>query len=190
MKFKDMLAAAAKAPKPHKDIVVPLPVDGGEREQLEKDREALAERMREAAEKTDKRLSAPVPDDFIAEVEKLEERANALDLRDADHLITVRVWRIPGDEWMTLTAKHTNGFGGYDLNTVCREAAQINGAAVTDEGVEPISLEQWAELWGVLSGRSVDEISAAVYELNVGDTAREVERLGKVSRLTPAPASD
>lgn len=191
--FDDILNAAVEKPTPHKDVVVLLRSDSGEREQLERDREALQERLAAAADEADNdpRLTsaADVPS-FNEEFAALQERENELDARDAGHLVTLRVFQLPGVEWASLTAKHTNGFGGYDLNTVCIEAAQMNGVVVADGEEQPISEKQWDKLWGVLSGRSVDQIAAAVFELNVGDTAAEVQRLGKVSRPTPTTDSD
>ena len=145
----ELLDAAINAPAPHKDIVVPLRADNGERAQLARDRAALEERMRgaEAVAAQDQRLSSPAPelDAFKDEFAAIQERENELDARDADHLVTVRVWQVPGIEWAALTAQHSNAFGGYDLNTVCREAAMRNGAFVIDGVEHPITQEQWGK---------------------------------------------
>lgn len=189
--FDEMLAAAVAAPRPHKDVVVPLTVDKGERDQLAADREALEQRLADAAAEAakDPRLTSK-PRDFSEEFLALQERENALDERDAAHMATIRVKRLQGMEWAELTARHTNGFGGYDLTAVCMEAARVDAATVADGVETPITDEQWETLLGLLSGASVDAIAAAAYNLNVADTMAEVERLGKASRPTPATDSD
>ncbi|WP_308491023.1 hypothetical protein [Microbacterium terrisoli] len=193
MNLDELLAAAAAAPVPHKDVLIPLGVDNGERDALAREREELERRIADATENAsrDKRLtSTPDIPTFADEFASILERENALDARDAEHMLTLRVYALPGVEWVALTAKHSNGFGGYDLNTVCLDAAQVNGVAVIDGKESPITEAQWDQLLGRMRGRSVDEIAAAVFELNVADTADEVQRLGKVSRPKLASDSD
>jgi hypothetical protein len=58
------------------------------------------------------------------------------------------------------------GAGGYNLDEVAKAAAKINGVRVTDDGEEPISEDEWEQLFTSLSGHDVKRIRDAIWLLN------------------------
>lgn len=170
--FDEQLAEAQARPRDHKDVPVCLDAE------LSAERERLLDEL-EAAQKldeSDKRLAGPANVNAAPIIERLDALADAA--RDA--IVTLRMKRLPGDEWAVITSLHPVRVGvaidmhyGYDYDAVCAAAAthqSENGEVYAfrldgDEEI-PMTREQWARLFSVISGAEATEIRDAIWSLN------------------------
>jgi hypothetical protein len=193
MKFSEKLAASEGAEREHTDVTVALHSATKDRwADLEARRADVFERLeaaREAAEK-DKRLASSGVDvaAFDAELDKLREDEAALELEDADSLVTLRFWELPGPEWGDITTRNPARPDveqdirfGYNVHGATVDAAQVNGRVVEDGNLIELSDDEWERFWPQLAGQYFTNISDAIFNLNVWDPAVRRDRLGKVS---------
>lgn len=200
--FAEKLAASEKVERPSKDVTVALRAEVAEkRAELAERREELQQRFAEAQADAlrDQRLtqSAPELPGFAEEFVALAEAERELDREEADCLITLRFWEMPGEEWAELTVKHPARPGvlvdmpyGYNMHAAAKEAAEVNGKIVDGDKLMDVSEEEWARLWKQLPGRSFGAVADAIYFLNEYEPEQRVERLKKVSRTVPSPVSE
>lgn len=201
--FAEKLAAAKAVSRPFKDVTIALRAgDADARAELEQAQTELQERFEAAQVEAakDRRLAAGAPalDGFAEQFTALAERELELDQAEADHLITLRFWEIPGEQWADLTVKHPPRAGvladlpyGYNLHAAAKAAAPVNGRLVEDDGsLTELTPDQWADLWDQLPGRSFGAVADAIYALNEYEPEMRVERLKKVSRPLPVTDSD
>ncbi|MFK0072658.1 hypothetical protein [Arthrobacter woluwensis] len=124
---------------------------------------------------------------LLAELEELEASVQ-------DDIITLRFRQLSFDVWNALIAKYPPREGvemdrakGYDIVAVTKHTAEISGHSLADGLTEPISSDEWADLWPNVSGGDFDRIWRATTRLNETLGWQGVGELKKAS--TPAPAS-
>ena len=181
MDFKERLAAA-RAARPYKDVQVVLDgVISAERERLEQELETVDD--------GDGRLGATSKADEIqAQLDELAEQS-------ADALLTLRLTRLPGRDWSTLTSKcpvrpdvPIDRHYGYNYDAACEAAARYRDPAGVVyahrlEDGEPVEIsdDEWADLFDVLSGSDIGKIRDAVWALNEYDPEQRLNALVKGS---------
>ena len=190
--FQERLAARKNA-RPFKDVQVLLD------DHLQGERERLEAELAKLGNVSDKRLASKSPADEI------QEQIDAL-YKDDNGLVTLRFRRIPGNVWARLTSQHPARLEspvdrryGYNFDAVCEAAARYvdaDGAVygVVLEGDEEIALkvekklpgasesvDEWADLFRVLSGHEVQSINDAIFELNEYQAQVRIAELVKAS---------
>lgn len=184
MSFSERLATAKAAPRPHRDITVSLDTDVAER------RAALEEQIAKSAR--DQRLSATSPADALnAELEKLLDDA-------AGTLVTLRFRRLPGDEWNDITSRcparldaPVDVHYGYNMQRATIFAAPRSGVRVDGDTEVPLivldatpdspAIDEWADLFSVISGIEFARIEDAIFGLNVFEPTQQLNELSKRS---------
>ena len=171
--FGEKLAAAREA-RPTKDVQVAL--DG----ELAIEREKLMAAL-DAASDEQRLASVSEKDEIKARLDALTETAN-------DALVTLRFTRMSGRAWAELTSKHPVRVDvpidrryGYNYDAACEAAAVVTGVRVDGDSLEPISEEEWRDLFDVLSGNEVGLIRDAVWSLNEFDPQQRLDALVKSS---------
>lgn len=166
--------AAARAARPSKDVQVIL--DG----EISQERERLLAELKTAD--TEQRLASMSP------AEDIEERLQALTEAAQDALITLRFTRLPGREWAALTSKHPvrpdvpiDRHYGYNYDAVSEAAAAESGVRAEGDEEIPLTSEEWAELFDVLSGADIEDIRDAVWALNEWEPNQRLQALVKAS---------
>ena len=192
--FAEKVAAAKAAPRPHKDVTVSLDTGGSEeRERLIAERDELV-LQRATVQKKDQRLSQKVVTPEIdARVGEIDNELAAIEARQREALITLRFYKVPGDEWAELTANHprrrnaiVDAKYGYDMHAVCRASAIKYGRTMDGETEEVRTEIEWAELWPLLGGAEHAQVCDTIYYLNEWEPADRVERLKNSSEVATA----
>lgn len=123
---------------------------------------------------------------LLAELAEVEDAAQ-------DDIITLRFRQLSFDVWNAVVAKYPPREGveidkakGYDIVAVTKHAAEISGHSLADDLTEPISSDEWADLWPNVSGGDFDRIWQAITRLNETIGWRGVGELKKASTQTPA----
>lgn len=171
-----------KATFRYEDVTVSLDGElGVERDELYKELEA-------AAASTDFRLGQVPGVEVKARIDALEER-----MRDA--LVTFRFRTLAFEAWNAVCAKHPpregvsiDGRKGYNIVAATKEAAELSGWVYDDGRTEPVTADEWADLWQNLSGGDFDRIWGAITRLNETNGWVGVDFLKKGSTKTPASA--
>lgn len=135
-----------------------------------------------------------------SKAERIADELRVLQEEIADRMVTIRVHRLPGDEWAALKLKHpvTKTPGVYDKamgfnsEAVCKVALLDYGkrvdrafdesGEVTSESEAPISAGQWSKLFSKLSGGDIKLLFDTMVGLNELSNRAEVARLVKGSR--------
>lgn len=177
--FQEKKAAAQAAAVPFKDV--PVSLDAG----FSAKRDALIERIN--APQDDQRLAQADPTESLKqELEELLEQEN-------DSLVTLRFYKVPGDEWANLTATHPARQSalidmkyGYNMHAVCRASAVSNGRVVEGESELTQTEAEWSELWVLLAGSDFANVCDAIFLLNEYEPNNRIERLKKALAGTPA----
>lgn len=228
----DMLAAAKQADPEHRDVPVVLArsvaqqLDAlGERiESLQSEYDEQETRfIQEKAELAkDTRFSDPRPGELaereaktLGELrEKIDARVAERDALLADAAITLRFFKLPGQDWARITSTSEARPGvtmdslyGYNYHAVAKVAAAYvdeekdggrrYGARVieepaegdaggTTERLEHLEPEQWEDLWNLLSGGEFDRIALQIFDLNDYTPRRRAEAARKASRAGSA----
>jgi hypothetical protein len=171
--FDDLLARAAAAPRPSRDVDVNLDPTVSER---------IAELEAELELITDPRLGDARPG-------KIHEQIDHLRVESADALVTLRFTQLPGQDWSELTARSPMRVDvaidrtyGYNYHEVCKAAAVKAGVRVVGDGTEPLTGEQWTSLWTVLSGHEFERICSVIWELNEWEPQQRIDSAKKASR--------
>lgn len=125
---------------------------------------------------------------------RIAEELKALQEKIADRMVTIRVYRLPGDAWAALKLKHpvtkTPGvydkMMGFNSEAVCKVALLEHGKRVDVvdevETEHAISAGQWSKIFEKSSGGDIKLLFDTVVGLNELSNRAEVERLGKGSR--------
>lgn len=169
--FSEKLAAAREA-RPSKDVQVIL--DG----EFALERERLTAELAHADD--DARLSSK------SAADEIRERLEALTAAAQDSIITFRFKRLSGRVWADLTSRNPvrldvpiDKHYGYNYDAVCEAAASLNGVRIEGDEEVPLSNEEWAELFDVLSGAEIGLIRDAVWELNEWEPSQRLNALVK-----------
>ena len=132
----------------------------------------------------------------------VDKRANALaakvkkiDRLEQDSLVTIRVYRLPGDKWLDLKAacpprlnSAIDQGAGYNVSTLTVAACAEAGRIV--EGDEEITrtTDEWVALLALLSGGEFELVADLVYQVNVWDSKKRTDDLKKYSKAATASA--
>lgn len=179
--FGERLAAAREA-RPTRDVSVIL--DGA----ISAEKDRLEEEL-ENVDTGDMRLGT------ISPAEKIQQRLSELTEESADSIVTIRLTRLPGRDWSTLTSKcpprpdvPLDTHYGYNYDAVCEASARYRdpkGAAYGHrlEDGEPVDItdEEWDDLFSVLAGNDIGKIRDAVWTLNEYEPAQRLAALVKAS---------
>lgn len=161
---KQKMAAAKKAHRPWKTVEVALDLG------LSEQRDALLAEI--AAAGNDQREGF---DGGAAARKKLTK----LEAEEAESLVSVKIYRTDSNVWARLSANL-----GYELNSVARAAAMIDGRILDGDDEITQSSEEWEEFFNLLAPSDYSKITAASYLLNEKEPADRVERLKKLSAGT------
>jgi hypothetical protein len=113
--------------------------------------------------------------DLLADAKKRLETPifSDVDVVVGDDLVTVRVPRLSGPEWVDLIATHparkgsnVDGAVGYNIHAVTQAALVLRGAVIEDDSPVALSDSEWADLFSVLSGVDIEAVGAEVWSLN------------------------
>lgn len=170
--FDEQLAAAKARPRDFKDVPVILDAD------LAEERERLLDQLEEAekADAADQRLAGPQGINAAPILERLEALTEAA----KDSVVTIRVKKLPGDEWAVITSLHPVRAGvaidmhyGYDYDAVCVAAAthtsengEVYAFRLEGDDEIPMTPAQWRTLFSVISGAEATELRDAIWTLN------------------------
>lgn len=109
-------------------------------------------------------------------------------------VVNVEISKVSPDEWQELAFAHpprkTNSSDmniGYDQFALPRDYP----ATHIKVGGEPVSQEDWADLYSVLEAVHRNTVGTLVWALNVYDVMSELQRLGKAAagRQSASPAN-
>jgi hypothetical protein len=132
----------------------------------------------------------------------VDKKANAIaakikkiDRLEQDSLITVRVYRAKGDEWMDLKAGNPARLNsaidrgvGYNVNTLTVAACVLHGRVVEGEQESQPTQDEWASLFALLAGGEFERIVDLVYQVNVADSQQRTESLKNYFEAATASA--
>ena len=172
--FAEKKAAAKAAARPFRDVPVALDSDvSRERDELMAAHAAISAELEAARNTSDPRLTQ-APD--TAAVEKRlaasDRKLAALEKRERDTLTTIRLYKVPPQEWVALAAAHS-----FDLNAMCAAAA-VDHARILDGDTELTqTAEEWAENWDLIGVPSFNAVMNETYDLNVLEPQARLERL-------------
>ena len=181
MSFSENLAAA-KAARPYKDQ--PVILHRAVSEEIER-----LEAELETAD-ADPRLAAKSP------AEEIQERIDGLAAEAESSTETIRVYRMPGRDWVNLTSKcpvrpevAVDRVYGYNIDAVIEGSLRYRDprtdatyAFRMEEGTPvEVSDAEWDDLFSVISGREYALIRDAVFELNEYEPQERLNSLVKGS---------
>lgn len=191
MSFAEQLAAAKSAPPKTKDVTITL------NDEVSARREELELKLENAASATDRRLGAPDP------VQPIKDELAALMQEAVATLVTLRFTRMPGDQWADITSRNpmrldapVDAHYGYNMQGVVTMAAPKSGVRVehSEDGTEVLvpliiapggedipPINEWRDLFSVISGHEFQQIEEAIYRLNEYDPAARLNELKKAS---------
>lgn len=122
----------------------------------------------------------------------VQERIDALEATMREDMVTLRFRALSFDRWNAIIALRPPRQGvaidarkGYDIVGVTKAAAEASGWVVDDGKTEPITADEWTDLWDKLSGGDFDRVWGAVTRLNETDGWAGVGFLKKDSTKTP-----
>lgn len=171
-----------KATFRYEDVTISL--DG----ELGVERDELYEELSAASASTDFRLGQVPGVGVKARIDALEDRMR-------DDLVTLRFRTLPFAAWNAIIAKHPPRDGvsidarkGYNIVAATKEAAEASGWVYDEGRTEPITADDWSDLWANLSGGDFDRIWGVVTRLNETNGWAGVDFLKKDSTKTPTSA--
>jgi hypothetical protein len=178
----DKKIASAKASRRFKDQ--PVILDSGVSEEMER-----LEAELKAAD-TDVRLGAK------SAADEIQERLDELADESTESTETIRVYRLPGRDWVNLTSQFqprpnvaVDRVYGYNVDAVIEAAIRFRDPktdatyAFRLDGDTPVEIsdDQWTGIFDVISGREFSLIRDAVYELNEYEPQERLNALVKGS---------
>jgi len=192
--FSEQLAEAKAAPRPHKDVPVIINTAAAEK------RAALEEQLERAKDAADRDQRLSKSDDKVDAIQKQIDEL----LGDESITTTLRFYRLPGRSWSALTVMYPRRQGvqidntiGYNIDLVCEAAAQFidekkrpygfrledgeEVALVVQRKSPKIEnpLNEWSDLYSVLSGYEIVQIRDVIWELNDYGPRQELDELVK-----------
>jgi hypothetical protein len=169
-----------KATFRYEDVTISL--DG----ELAVERDALYKELGEVAQ-------LPVHQMGPGPTAKVQESIDALEDRMREDLVTLRFRALSTDRWNGIIALNPpredvplDARKGYNIVETTKAAAEAGGWVVDNGKTEPVSADEWADLWANLSGGDFDRIWGAVTRLNESNGWAGVDFLKKDSTKTPA----
>lgn len=182
--------AAAREARPTRDVRVVL--DGELAREIDRLNDEL-ETAKALAGEEDGRLGVKT------RAQEIEARMESVRAAAQDSVVTLRFTRLPGRDWAVLTSRFPprgdvpiDKHYGYDYDAVCEAAAAASGVMVVDGEAVPLTVDadtnEWAELFEVLTGRDVQEIRDAQWNLNEYEPQERLNLL--VKGFGAAPRSD
>lgn len=121
----------------------------------------------------------------------------------AGELVKLRFTEMDGPDWSALTIKYqprddvlVDQRFQYNVHAVCRDAAPLSGvrldgddevALTVDPKAKP-PVDEWADLFSVISGHDFTVISDAIWSLNEWAAHTRLEQAKKGSSATPGRA--
>lgn len=191
-------AQAAQSARPiHKDITVSL--DSA----LSDERDTLLQQIGELNREREARVEAasetlalsPEVDDLDKKLNQIGSKLKKIDRLEHDSLVTIRLYRAKGDEWMDLKAACPPRINsaidrgvGYNVNTLTVAAVAASGVIIEDDTEVSKDLDGWTVLLALLSGGEFEKVADLVYQVNVGDANRRTESLKNFSEAATASA--
>lgn len=185
----EKIARAKKAQEEHRpfrDVPVTLDTEvSDERNALLDEWESLNGERRRMLEPDDQRLAmAPDTSEVDKKLKAVDRKLQAVNARQLDTLIIVRVYKLPGDAWAELVARNPRREGvkfdeehGYNIHAVTKHAVAAFGRLVEGDEVKPLEPEQWEAIWPLLGGNEFGDIADQVYFLNILEPALRSARL-------------
>lgn len=198
MPLADQLAAArSAADEQHYDVDLYFGTTlSADLDNIAEQKAAIAQQVEAAVKNPDRRLGQGSGiRDLQNQIEELDQRAAELKQQASGNLTLLRFWRLPGDAYATLMAKHPPRLdvpldldAEYNTDEVAKAAAtyaaedRFYGAEVAPDGTTtPLTPDIVADLWKIASGRDVDRIRRTIlilndyaprYEINAAKKAR------------------
>jgi hypothetical protein len=181
MTFSEKVAAA-KAARPYKDQ--PIILDRA----ISEEQERLEAELQTAD--TDSRLAAKSP------AEEIQERLDDLAAEAASSTETIRVYRMPGRDWVNLTSKcpvrpdvAIDAIYGYNVDMVIEASLRYRDPSTNAtyafrlEDGQPVEVtdDEWTDLFSIISGREYALLRDAVYVLNEYEPQQRLHELVKGS---------
>jgi len=203
MSFSEKLAAAKAAPRKFEDVDVLLDTE------LAEARSALQEALDDHKRRTegDQRLTA-----VDAEAAEIQKQLDELIEKSRESIVTLRFYRLPGDAWANIQSHCPARLGvpmesdptfgyGYNMQQATKLAApyvdgrgQIYAGRVEGDEVVPLQyraktaddpgVNEWDDLFSVISGAEQARIESTVYYLNVAEPTTNLVDLKKKLGLT------
>ena len=180
-------AQAAQSARPiFKDVTVSLD------SQLADERAALLQQLgvlnqeRQALVDAAKGTLTLAPDTAAMDKEAnaVAAKIKKIDRLEQDSLVTIRVYRLKGDQWIDTVAGHpARGNSaidrgvGYNVNTLTVAVLVTHGRIIDGDKEVTRTLDEWAVLTGLLAGGDFVRIVNAVFEINVLDAQKRTESL-------------
>jgi len=199
MSFSDKLAAAKAAPRKHEDVDVLL---DGDLAEMRADLQASLDDVKRRSD-GDQRLAGGAD----PEAADLQDKLDALIAESRDSIVTLRFFRLPGEAWANIQSHCPARLGvpmesdptfgyGYNMQQAAKLAAaytdqqgQIFAGRVEGDEVLPLryvaptkdnaGINEWDDLFSVISGAEQSRIESAVYSLNVAEPATNLLALKK-----------
>lgn len=191
MSFSEKLAAAKAAPKEFRDVEVCLDSD------VSAERAELLEALEAARANPDARLASKSAPELV------QEKLDALLELAAESLITLRFYRLSGPLWAEVTHRSPVRLDvqldlhfGYNMQRASMLAAPLCGSRVDGDVEIPLlvsdaspgvpAVDEWSDLFEVISGTELRLIESAIFELNVLDPSNHIDQLKKELATRPA----
>ncbi|MCS4277716.1 hypothetical protein M2390_002925 [Mycetocola sp. BIGb0189] len=145
-----------------------------------------------AKTETEQRLAAADP------AAPLRAELEALLAKGAGSMHTIRIYQMPGNDWLTLTSKYPPqadsemdlAVHGFDFDRVCLEAAGTDAEIVDGETLYPIEPGQWIKFIAKASGYDLARIRNTAYGVNVVRPQILEAELGKALEVAAASESN
>lgn len=195
--FAEKKKAAQSAPRPFKDVTVTFDTGLGDAraEITGRLQDLLAERVKVLAPDDSRLAYMPDTTDIDAKIDAVRAELATVEEAMAETLVTLRFYKVPGDQWAEFTATNPARAGslidirfGYNMHAVCKAAAIEHGRVIDGE-TELVQTEaEWAENWVLLGGAEFASVADAIYHLNEWEPSQRVERLKNFSEAATASA--
>jgi hypothetical protein len=125
----------------------------------------------------------------LAELENAPTKTADVQILVGKTLTTFRFYQWSGIQWAEEADNHPIRPGviidanyGYNLRSLCRAAAKETGRRVDDDGAEhTLDPEQWDKLFRHEAGAPVQDLCDAIWRLNEGGPAAEIDAARKAS---------
>lgn len=195
----ERIKAARGASKDYRDVDVVIDQDVADQvEDLDrqiqtKETEVTALEEEKERLRTEMRFSDPRGREIDERIVPIQEEIGTLEeQRDAIRagtLLRLRFDKMPGEEWAAIASRHPgrldssiDRLSGYNYHAAAVEAAPLCGYALGDDDArEPLTAEDWAGLFEILSGRELEAIATSLWEMNDWGPRRKINAAKKAS---------
>jgi hypothetical protein len=167
---------------------VPVTLDAGDavkRQDLVDELETLNQTREAILYPADERLGhSPDTTEVDARIEAVQGELDALEEAELGTLAIVRVYRVPGELWPEITLRNpmredvpADRMVGYNITAVTKQTIHAFGRLVEDGEETQLAEETWNEIFVLIGGRQFEDLTDAVYGLNVAQPERRADRL-------------